>query len=104
MKIINFILVLINCIITFVLANIRWVNQMPAVDEKKYKWLEDVYNLFLGQGLPTVIIPVITLIILFIINNIFLKKEIKVKRYICLFFIMFIVDVIIYRIGINIAV
>lgn len=69
-----------------------------------YSPIEDFYELFLGRGFPTLIIAIITVIISYIISKLFIKKEIKLKNYIFLFFIILILNIIIYRIGIGIAV
>jgi len=107
-KILNGIFIALNCIITYLIASNRWVNRMPGIDgngiDVEYSFVENLYDLFLGRGLPTVIIALITVIILFIINKLIMKQEIKLKKYIYLFLIMFIINIIIYRIGIGIAV
>lgn len=102
-KILNGILIVLNCIITYFIASNRWVNRMPdsTIDNN---FIKDFYELFLGQGLPTVIIPLITVIVLFAINKLIMKQKIKIKKCVFLFLIMFIINIIIYRIGIGVAV
>lgn len=102
-KILNGIFIALDCIITYLIASNRWVNRMPMIGGD-YSFVEDLYDLFLGRGLPTVIIALIIVIILFIINKLIMKQEIKLKKYIYLFLIMFIINIIIYRIGIGITV
>lgn len=102
-KILNVISIVINCIITYVIANNRCVNRMPVIDGD-YSFVEDLYELFLGHGLTTVIIAFITVFIIFVINKLIMKQEVKLKKYIYLFIIMFILNIIVYRIGIGVAV
>lgn len=112
-RILSGIFIVLNCIITYLIASNRWVDRMPsghggygfmpAIDVE-YSFIEDLYDLFLGRGLPTVIIPLITVVILFVLNELIMKQEIKLKKYIYLFFIMFILNIVVYRAGIGIAV
>lgn len=102
-KILNSVLVVLNCIIIYIISSSRWVNRMPSPNYD-YSPIEDFYELFLGRGFPTLIIAIITVIISYIISKLFIKQEIKLKNYIFLFFIILILNMIIYRIGIGIAV
>ena len=95
--------IIINGIITYFIANNRYVNRMPN-PMSNYNIIEDLYDLFLGRGFPTILIALASIILLFVINKLIIKQEIKLKNYIILFFIMFIINIIIYRIGINTAV
>lgn len=102
-KILNGILLALNCIITYFISNNRWVNRMPNPDSD-YSFVEDFYELFLGRGFPTLITAIITVVISYLISKLFMKQEMKFKNYISLFFIILILNIIIYRIGIRIAV
>ena len=101
-KILNGIFIVLNCIITYFIASNRWVDRMPMTN-RRYSFEEDLYDLFLGRGVPTVMLALITVIILFAINKLIIRKEIKLKKYIYLYLILFIINVIIYRITIDIA-
>ena len=112
-RILSGIFIVLNCIITYLIASNRCVNRMPSVIggygfmpamDVEYSFIGDLYDLFLGRGLPTVIIPLITVVILFVFNKLIMKQEIKLKKYIYLFSIMFILNIIVYRAGIGIAV
>ncbi len=102
-KILNVIFIILNGIIIYFISSNRWVNRMPGpgVD---YSLVEDFYALFLGRGLPTVITALITAIISFLVNKVIIKQDLKVKNYIILFFIILIVNIIVYRTGIGVAV
>lgn len=102
-KILNSVLVVLNCIIIYIISSSRWVNRMPSPNHD-YSPMEDFYELFLGRGFPTLITAIITVIISYIISKLFIKQEMKFKNYIFLFFIILILNMIIYRIGIGIAV
>lgn len=101
-KILNGIFIVLNCIITYFIASNRWVDRMPMTN-RRYSFEEDLYDLFLGRGVPTVMLALITVIILFAINKLIIREEIKLKKYIYLYLILFIINVIIYRITIDIA-
>ena len=58
--------------------------------ESSYSFFEDLYDLVLGRGLPTLIAAIITILISFVINKLFVKQEMKLKSYIGLFCIIFI--------------
>lgn len=125
-RILNLIFIIISCVIIFFVAKGRYVNRMTTVnidfnivEEVKignstmpvygqttvdYSFWDNVYDLFLGSGFPTLLIAIILVIISFIINKFFIKQELKLKNYIFLFCIMFVLNIIVYRIGINIAV
>ncbi len=102
-KMLNAIFIILNGIIIYFISSNQWVNRMPGpgVD---YSLVEDFYTLFLGRGLPTVITALITAIISFLVNKVIIKQDLKIKDYIVLFFIILIVNIIVYRTGIGIAV
>lgn len=101
--ILNGTFIILNCVITYFISSNRYINRMPN-PVSNYTFIEDLYELFLGRGCPTLIIAIITVIISFIINKLIIKQEIKLKNYIFLFCIILILNIIIYRIGISIAV
>ena len=101
--IINSIIIIINIIITYFIANGRWVNRMPGPNVN-YSLMKDFYDLFLGRGFPTIFISLLTVIVVFIINKLVLKQDNKVKTYVILFCILCILNMIVYRIGMRIAV
>ena len=92
-KIITVFCIIVNGIITYFIANSRWVNRMPGpgVD---YSFMKNLYDLFLGRGFPTLLIALLTIIVLFIINKFILKQDIKIKTYIILFWAIFILNMI----------
>lgn len=102
-KVLSGIFTILNGIITYFIASNRWVNRMPSPNSD-YSFIENLYDLFFGRGFPTVLTALITVIVLFVINRLIMKQEMKLKNYIFLFCIMFIINIIIYRIGIGIAV
>lgn len=102
-KVLNGFLIILNCVITYFISSNRWVNRMPN-PESSYSFFEDLYDLFLGRGLPTLIAAIITILISFVINKLFVKQEMKLKSYIGLFCIIFIINIIVYRLGIGVAV
>ena len=93
--------IIVNGIITYFIANNRWVNMMPNPMNSIIDDLYDLFDLFLGRGFPTILIALTSIILLFVINKLIIKQEIKLKNYIILFCIIFIINIIIYRIGIN---
>ncbi|MBP3831368.1 MAG: hypothetical protein ILA02_03230 [Clostridia bacterium] len=115
-KLMNAISIVVSVIITFFIAHSRYVNRMPmAIDNNDtYKksiledfynyYLEDFYDLFLGRGFVTLLVSLLTVTILFIINKLIIKQENKFKYYAILFCIIFVFNMLIYRIGIRIAV
>lgn len=102
-KILSGIFTIANGIITYFIASNRWVNRMPD-PTSNYSFIEDLYDLFLGRGFPTVLTALITVIVLFVINKLIIKQDMKLRNYIFLFCIIFIINIIIYRIGIGVAV
>lgn len=126
-KILNLFFIIISCIIIFFIAKSRYVDRMPTVDIDhnnivgyqnigeisvpiyeetvvNYTFIDNAYELFLGQGFPTILIAFITVILSFILNKIFIKQDLKIKQYIILFFIMLIINILVYRVGISIVV
>ncbi len=102
-KIITIFCIIINSIITYFIANGRWVGRMPSPDVD-YSFMKDFYDLFLGRGFPTIFTSLLTVIVVFIINKLVLKQDNKIKTYVILFCILCILNMISYRIGIRIAV
>lgn len=102
-KMLNVIFIILNGIIIYFISSNRWVNRMPG-SRVDYSLVEDFYDLFLGHGLPTVITALITARISFLVNKIIIKQDLKIKDYIILFFIILIVNIIVYRTEIGVAV
>jgi hypothetical protein len=125
--ILNIVLIIINCIIIFCIANNRYVNRMPSVDinynsivgytnidntsfpiyeetTNRISFLEDVYELYLGVGVPTVISAIVTIGLSFIINKFIVKQDLKIRQYVIFFLIVLLINIIIYSQGITIAV
>lgn len=102
-KILNIIFIIINGIIIYFISSNRWVNRMPGPGGD-YSSVEDFYALFLGHGLPTVITALITAIISFLVNKVIIKQDLKMKDYIILFFIILIINILVYRVRISIVV
>ena len=102
-QVIAVILIIINGIINYCIASNRWVNMMPYPSSEN-TFMEDFYELFIGKGFPTVLMAIITVVVLFMINKLIVKQELEPKKYVFLFAIVFIINIIIYRIGIGIAV
>lgn len=102
-KIITVFCIIVNGIITYFIANNRWVNRMPGLGVN-YSFMKNFYDLFLGRGFPTILSALLTVIVLLIINKLFLKQDIKIKIYFILFCIILILNMIIYRSAIRIAV
>ena len=107
-KLMNAVSIVVSGIITFFIAHSRYVNRMPMAidinDTYKKSILEDFYDLFLGRGFVTLLVSLLTVTILFIINKLIIKQENKFKYYAILFCIIFVFNMLIYRIGIRIAV
>lgn len=125
--ILNIVLIIINCIIIFCIANNRYVNRMPSVDinynsivgytnidntsfpiyeetTNRISFFEDVYELYLGVGVPTVISAIVTIGLSFIINKFIVKQDLKIRQYVIFFLIVLLINIIIYSQGITIAV
>lgn len=125
--IINIVLIIINCIIIFGIADNRYVNRMPSIDvnynsiightnvgnislpiyeesTKEISFFENVYELYLGVGFPTVISAIVTIVLSFIINKFIIKQDLKIRQYVILFLIVLLINIIIYSQGITIAV
>ena len=102
-KLLSVIFIIVNCIINYFIASNRLVNIMPN-PTLNYSFIKDLYDLFLGHGFPTALTELITVIILFVINKLIIKQEMKLRNYIFLFCIIFIINIIIYRIGIDVVV
>lgn len=102
-KIVVLLCIIINAVVTFLIARGRWVNRMPSPG-LRYSFMDNIYDLYIGRGFLTIITSLLTVIGIFIINKLILKQDNKIKIYIILFGIIFILDVIIYRLGIRIAV
>ena len=115
-KILKLILIIINCIIVFCVAKNRVVSRQLILDTNSnsindiinakitdsYTFFDNAYDLFLGRGFPTLLTAFITVIISFIVNKLFIRQELKVKNYIILFCCIVILNIIVYRFGINI--
>ena len=121
-KILNLFLIIISCIIIFFIAKSRTVNRMPTYDYNNivgytnigkfnvpiyatvnYTFIDNFYELFLGFGFPTVITALITTIISFLVHKFIIKQNLKTKNYIALFFVILIVNILAYRIGIPVV-
>ena len=125
--IINIVLIIVNCIIIFCIANNRYVNRMPSMDinynsivgytnidntsfsiyeetTNRISFFEDVYELYLGVGVPTVISAIVTIGLSFIINKFIVKQDLKIRQYVIFFLIVLLINIIIYSQGITIAV
>lgn len=125
--IINIVIIIVNCIIIFCIANNRYVNRMPSVDinynsivgytnidntsfpiyeetTNRISFFEDVYELYLGVGVPTVISAIVTIGLSFIINKFIIKQDLKIRKYVIFFLIVLLINIIIYSQGITIAV
>lgn len=121
-KILNLFLIIISCIIIFFIAKSRTVNRMPTYDYNNivgytnigkinvpiyatvnYTFIDNFYELFLGFGFPTVIAALITTIISFLVHKFIIKQNLKTKNYIVLFFVILIVNILAYRIGITVV-
>ena len=125
--IINIVIIIVNCIIIFCIANNRYVNRMPSVDinynsivgytnidntsfpiyeetTNRISFFEDIYELYLGVGVPTVISAIVTIGLSFIINKFIIKQDLKIRKYVIFFLIVLLINIIIYSQGITIAV
>lgn len=121
-KILNLFLIIISCIIIFFIAKSRTVNRMPTYDYNNivgytnigkinvpiyatvnYTFIDNFYELFLGFGFPTVITALITTIISFLVHKFIIKQNLKNQNYIALFFVILILNILAYRIGIPVV-
>lgn len=100
-RVLSCICIIVNGVITYCISSNRYVNRMPSPNSN-YSFIDNLYDLFLGQGFPTILTLLITSIMLFVINKLIIKQEIKIKKYI--FLAMFSINIRIYRIEIEIAV
>lgn len=102
-KIISMIFTIVNSIIIYFIASNNYVNRMPGV-ASKHDFIGDFYNLFLGHGCPTLLVAFVTVIVFLGVNKFMIKQPLKLRYYILLFGILAIINMIVYRVGIVVAV
>ena len=81
-------------------------TSFPIYEEStnKISFFENIYELYLGVGFPTVISAIVTIVLSFIINKVIIKQNIKIGYYCIVFLIVLLINIIIYSQGITIAV
>lgn len=96
---------IVECVVIYIISsNNGVINRMPTYPETNYSLWQNFYDLFLGRGMPTIWIALLTTGLFFVINKIFFKEEEKFYRYLVSFVILVVLNIIIYRVGIRIVV
>ena len=96
-------IIFLNLIGIYFIADNRWINVMPTFPEEKKTFLEVINNQLLGKDFITIFMAIVTIVLVFVISKYFLKEEIKIKKYLLLFMVILILNMLTYMISINYA-
>lgn len=100
-KVLSVIFIIINAIYNYALASGTYIDRMPP--NLSSNAMKDFRQMFLGKANQTLYTALFTILIFVIINKLIIKEKIKGKTYIFLFAIIFIINIIMHRIGIKIV-
>ena len=113
---IDFFSIILNFIIVYIIASNSWISlqppikldivELPSYNKSILQEIVDycVYMFEVRKAGITTIVAFITVVLTFLINKTFIKKDTKVYKYILIFFLISIVNLFIYQIRAGVAV
>ncbi|MDO4283070.1 MAG: hypothetical protein Q4D02_05465 [Clostridia bacterium] len=95
--IMNLIIYIMNMVISYGIAHNMWIDQMPPVEQSIY---EKILSIWL---IPSMLMAFISALLLFLLNKFAFQKEQRIYYYMIIMFIIAIINITMFRVGINIT-